>query len=243
MIRLQTLGDASIRVGRRRIGPSAEQLFAVALYVASQRGRHIARDAMLDLIWPELGDSRRHNLRQILYKLRSYGVPLESDAMHIAIPEHEVEADYDVFFAWSEGVDPTPLTRESLGEFLPGYTSVMSPALAEWIETRRSEVHAQVRRVLLASLAVHRRRDEWGDVERVARSCLLLDPFNDEATLALAEATAMAGGKTEAVKMLTRYADEMGPGTKELKLPATVLRRRIMEGMTESDEYRSLRSG
>src|ERR671922_149334 len=84
-------------------------------------------------------------------------------------------------------------------------------------------------RVLVSAIAARKSRGEWAHVERLAHQCLTIDPLNEEATLALAEAAALHGGKVEAVGILDRYLREMGPCARELRLPAVALRRRISE--------------
>ncbi|HEY8833586.1 MAG TPA: AAA family ATPase, partial [Gemmatimonadaceae bacterium] len=60
-----------------------------------------------------------------------------------------------------------------------------------------------------------------------------LDPFNETATIARAEAAAIRGNKKEAIAILDRYLEEMGSYDKYLTLPATILRKRITEKISE----------
>lgn len=234
-MRLLTLGESTIRVGRRKIGPSSELIFGTTVFLASQEGRRVSREALVELLWPDAEDlAARHSLRQAIYKVRQAGIPLEAEGGLISIPPKQLEADYDPFVRWSEDQDPTAIAPHARGEFLPSYAPGLSAAFDAWLEERRAAVHGHVRRVLLAAIAEHRRRDQWADVERVARQCLGFDPFNDEATLALAEATAMAGGKSEAVAIIDRYADEMGIDATDMLARAQTLKRRIMERVRDS---------
>src|SRR5207253_2159354 len=57
--------------------------------------------------------------------------------------------------------------------------------------------------------------------------------FNETAVLGLAEASAMRGGKRKAISILDRYLAEVEGGPGDLKLPATLLRRRIVERVPE----------
>src|SRR5699024_4806577 len=88
------------------------------------------------------------------------------------------------------------------GEFLAGYAPRFSAPFAAWVEEQRGVVHARLRRALLSLLADERRRGNWGLVETLARKCLLVDPLNEEATMALAEATALSGSKRAALQLL-----------------------------------------
>ena len=55
------------------------------------------------------------------------------------------------------------------------------------------------------------------------------DPLNEEATLALAEATALNGSKASAVAILDHFIAELNAGPRDIRIPASVLRRRIAE--------------
>ena len=58
-------------------------------------------------------------------------------------------------------------------------------------------------------------------------------PYNEEAVLVLAEAHAMRGAKLEGINILETYLDEVGRKPDDLKLPASVMRRRIAEGLAQ----------
>src|SRR5437764_14069953 len=86
-------------------------------------------------------------------------------------------------------------------------------------------------RIVLGIIARERVRSEWVEVERNATRLLRFQPYNEEATLALAEAYAMRGGKLQAMEILDRYLSEVGTGPTDLRVPATVMRRRIADRM------------
>jgi hypothetical protein len=70
---------------------------------------------------------------------------------------------------------------------------------------------------------------------------LAFDPLNEEATLSLAEATALAGSKIEALALLDRYVAELGvERPARLELPPALLRRRIAERLPEAPASRPL---
>jgi DNA-binding SARP family transcriptional activator/tetratricopeptide (TPR) repeat protein len=228
VIRLGTLGESVIETKGGRYGPEAELVFAFCVFMAAQRGRRVSRQAVLEVLWPRVSEERRrHNLRQLLYKLRRAGIPFEVDGTHVSLRSEDVQADYDVYYSARVAEGDAAVVEAPGGQFLAGYAPTFSPVFGEWVEERRSEVHAQMRRVQLAAVASLRQRGEWSLVDRLCRRVLELDPLNEEATLALAESTAMSGSKAAAVAMLDRYSEELVPGARELKLPASVLRRRI----------------
>ena len=231
MIRLHALGACVIEVGDHQIGPDAEMAFALLLVLVLAHGRVMPRQALVDLLWPAAEPDRaRHNLRQTLYKLRQLGVPLETHAHQVRLPAEAIVPDV-LLHGDVERAPMSDLLRpeQAFGEFLAGYTPRVSDAFSRWVEEQRHALHGRLRRAVLSLLLDERRRGNWGVVETLARKCLQLDPLNEEATLALAEATALTGSKHAALGILDGYLAEMGDRAGELRLPAAVLRRRIAE--------------
>lgn len=233
MVRLRAVGECLIEVGEGRVGPDAEMAFALLLVLTLGRGRPLGRQWLVDLLWPATSERRaRHNLRQTLYKLRQLGVPAESEGHHIRIPIEEI-APCPLLDEEGDEVNQLLLDPDHpFGEFLAGYTPQVSGAFSIWLDGERDRMHARLRRAILALMLDERRRGGWGVVEMLARKCLQLDPLNEEATLALAEAIALTGSKRSALAIIDGYLDELGgpeSGAGDLRLPATVVRKRIAE--------------
>ena len=226
---LQTLGAARVVLGRNRVVPSNGTLFALLMRVAYTAGLRVRRDELLGLLWPGLTVERqRGNLRQALYKARALGIDitLEGDTVRlnpaqvaITFSREQTAALFDRDVVRGE---------EPFGVFLPGYVAPW-PELAEWVEGQRSVVHAGVRRVLAEQLRARRERADWTGAERLARWLLQFDALNEDATLTLAECTMLAGSKAEAVAILDRYLEEIGPTAGDIRLPATTLRKRFTD--------------
>lgn len=230
MIRLRTLGEAVVEVDGVKYGPDYDVLFAGLVYLTTERGRQVPRAVLAELLWPRLpGERARHNLRQLLYRMRMAGVPVDGAREHVLLPERLVAPTFSAHPAPERLVAERGAGTLVIGAFLPGYDPTFSDPFAEWVERTRATIEGRVRRVLLEVAQAHKLRGEWAEVEALASECLRLDPLNEEATFARAEAIAMVGGKNEAVEILDRYLAELGPTRSELKLPATVLRRRIAE--------------
>ncbi|MEP6508055.1 MAG: AAA family ATPase, partial [Gemmatimonadales bacterium] len=79
----------------------------------------------------------------------------------------------------------------------------------------------------LETMALQRMQGHWAAVEKSAVRILAIAPFNEEATLALAEAHAMRGSKLEGQRILDAYLLEVGDSSTDLRVPATIMRRRI----------------
>ncbi|HKW47328.1 MAG TPA: hypothetical protein VJN70_07780, partial [Gemmatimonadaceae bacterium] len=95
---IRTLGTVTIEIGARRIGPSSGRLFALVLYLASRRGHPVSRRVVQELLFPAAEAARAaHNLRQLLYRLRQLGVPLEADSDQIRLSADWFSIDcYDI---------------------------------------------------------------------------------------------------------------------------------------------------
>lgn len=218
VIELHTFGDAMIRVGEKDIRPSAPVLFAALLYLCVERGRRVPRAALQELLFPEKDErSGAHSLRQLLYKLRQLGVPLETDASSVSLLKKSVRQDH-------QEVEP----------FLPGYRPSFSDRFSRWLEEVRFRVSAAARNRLLSSVVLARSAGDYTHAAEHATALLKIDPLNEEGTLALAEALVLSGQKVEALRLLDEYTREVGIVSEKLVLPAAIVRRRISERFTDS---------
>lgn len=227
-VRCRILGQAEIHTRGIRLTPESELQFGLALYFCAQAGREVPRDELVRLFWPGHGmEAGRHCLRQAIYRLRVLGVAVRSSAKSAVLDTHFVEADFAP--AAAEGAPASAYLRLTDVSVLPGYSPRFSRPFANWVEDFRGEVGGRIRRGLVRAISEMRARGRYADVERLCRFCLHLDPLNEEATLALAESVALAGGKVEAVGLIDRYAGEIGRYQPELRVPASLLRERISD--------------
>ncbi len=170
--------------------------------------------------------SARHSLREIFYQLRQAGVEIVSDAHGVELAAEGVRSDFGDMIGG--GRPDASQLRALEGGFLPGYAPTHSEAFAEWYEGYRAKSIFELCKAVLRQVAQAKSAGDWGTTEKAARACLALDPLNEEATLASAEMLAMGGARVQAVELLDRYAIEVGR-TPNLRVPITILRRRIAE--------------
>ncbi len=229
MVRLNALGQSSIEVGDVRIGPEQPHLFAIALYLIIERGKKIPRQAIVDLIWPEVKDEKhaRQRLRQALLRLREFGIPIIGESGTLLLEKSAVETDYALL------ATPDAVCSGQSLEFLPHYLPRISDRFQDWVDTQRSRVHADVQRIFLVRMQQARNRGDWGEVDAVATECLRLDSFNEEAVMAHAECAAMRGSKRDALTILDSYMESLGGHVGTIGLPAKILRTRIAERLTD----------
>jgi AAA ATPase domain len=155
------------------------------------------------------------------------GVGIESDSDRIRLRPADVGADF-LDAASAPRLAPEQL-RAIQGGLLPGYSPDFSLPLSEWLDAFRASTAQELQRPLIRELASARASGDWHRMELAARASLALDPLNDEGTLGLAESLALTGSKAAAIQLLDRYLEEIGPRSRDLCLPATILRRRIGE--------------
>ncbi|MDP9201254.1 MAG: AAA family ATPase [Gemmatimonadota bacterium] len=200
-------------------------MFAAALYLVLERGKRVSRARLASLLWPRVAEkARAHRLRQTILQLKKLGIIVRADRDNLQISQHDARSDIDEFLA----APTASIAHSNSLEFLPGYSPPFSEPLLEWVDTMREATHASVMRLLVNELDRSRLRGDWPSVETISTRCRILDPLNESAVLAQAEATAMRGSKRQAVELLEQYLREVGPGT-DIKLPASLLRKRIKE--------------
>jgi DNA-binding SARP family transcriptional activator len=230
MIVLRALGKAEIDTGKATLTPSQEMVFAAALYLILARGKSVSRQHLASLLWPQAAEkTRSHRLRQTILQLKKVGFGITADRNTLQCSEH----DHRNESAEIAGTGADMLTSHASLEFLPGYSPTFSDPFRDWVDAQREEANAHVTRRLVTELNTARTKADWLTCDRLARQCLKLDPFNESAVLAQAEASAMRGSKTQAIEILDRYLIEVGSDNPDLKLSASVLRRRITDRIPE----------
>lgn len=229
MIVLRALGNAEIETDVATLTPSQEMVFAAALYLILERGKRVSRTGLASLLWPRVDEKvRAHRLRQTIHQLKKLGIVVRADRDKLQIADNDTHSDVDELHSFEP---PGTFERESF-EFLPGHKVCFSEPYRDWVDAKRDETHAVLTRRLVTSIRVARANGDWENCEKLAVRCRGLDPFNESAVLAHAEASAMRGSKIEAVAILDAYVREVGP-TADIRLPATLLRRRITERLPE----------
>jgi len=230
VIVLRALGNAEIDTGVATLTPSQEIVFAAALYLILERGKRVSRTRLASLLWPQVVEkTRAHRLRQALLQLKKLGFIVKADRHSLQYIQHDIQTD--IAELPSMGADT--LAMHPCLEFLPSYAPTFSEVFRDWVDGQREAAHAHVTSHLVTQLNTARTRGDWLTCDKFARQCRSLDPFNESAVLAQAEACAMRGSKTQAIEILDRYLLDVGSDNQDLKLPASVLRRRITERLPE----------
>jgi DNA-binding SARP family transcriptional activator len=224
MIKFRALGTAEIQTATATLTPSQQVLFGAAIYLLLAKGKPVSRSAIAATLWPKAPRlKQRHRLRQTVLQLKKAGIPVVSDGEAIHVPTVYRCVDLDEVLASPQGI--TQFSGHL--EFLAGYHPEFSAQFQDWVDEVRAKAHASLTQLLLPKLNLARDAGNWLEVDRLATDCLTLDPYNESAVLARAEAFAMRGQKAAAVSMLDSYIAEVAATNSQLALPATLLRRRV----------------
>jgi DNA-binding SARP family transcriptional activator len=227
---LRILGESIIEVGSSTVEPSATHVFALALYMAIERGKLVPRSVVADHLFPDSSaSSGAHNLRQLVYRLRQRGAPLECTPAAMILHADRVSGEPESVLSQSYA-EALRNTRPLL--LLPGYEPPTKP-LSTWLENYRDELTHKLQGRLSKDLQRARQGADWLAVEKFARLMLDIDPLNESATLGLAESIARTGSKQKALTLLRAYAHDVGISSEALTLPSRILTRRISEDIAQ----------
>jgi DNA-binding SARP family transcriptional activator len=234
-LRLNALGEVAIHVGGNRLDPSAEILFASGLYLILEKAGATSRTELQEILWPHVSQTvRAHRLRQTLLKLKQTGFALKNvQKTKISLNGQEILLDYESLLANN---DEAQISGIPSLRILPGYEPRFSDGYAEWLDSKRSAIERQISLMLLEFIAKYRDQASWKNVQRYSERLLELQPYSEEATLALAEALALAGNKRQALDCLDRYLKEEGLPSADLRAPAATMRRKIADRLRPRED-------
>jgi DNA-binding SARP family transcriptional activator len=217
-VRARVLGECSIDVGSHSIAPDSPQLFATTLYLCYSDGRPIRRTELVDLVCPADRDRRKstHNLRQLLYRLRLLGTPLEVKGDVVRLHRDAVTSSLDQYL--SVGRDARLSIPSSQLSILPSYEPQITTQLTDWVETTRSHLASRVRAVLREDFRSYQSECRWEQVVSVAELLRDLDVASGELAAGIATGLFMLGRKDDALDALDSYlSDNDSPNGQELR--------------------------
>ena len=228
MLQLYTLGTTKISIGSFTIKPNSFRKFALLLRLAADAGRRVSRVGLHELLYPDRSElNARHSLREAIYQFRRRGIVVDSDIDTISIPQEHVRFDFARVVAGDR------LTNEDFnacaGGFLPYYAPNVSEAFSEWFDGFRARTTFALCRALVKESRTAKASGDWRRTEVAARACIAIESLNEEGILLVAEALAVGGSKSQAVKLLDDFVAEVGTFGSDLQLPAQILRQRISD--------------
>ena len=140
MLHLVTFGGLALESANEAIAPrlSAQRLALLAV-LAAEGGRHVSRERMTGLFWPDVDEERaRHSLRQAMYTLRhEVGREIIRSDFALSLDPSAITADVVEFraaLACGDRVAAATLVR---GPFLAGFYSAVGRGRARATAHRR----------------------------------------------------------------------------------------------------------
>jgi tetratricopeptide (TPR) repeat protein len=208
-VRLAIVGDCVIEIGPHRVTPASSHLFGLLLLLTLRDGKPISRQELQTLLAD--GNAPRHNLRQLLYRLRQMGLRFEDLAAGLTLIDAEIVGPVEVLRA----MDIRARSRLTLSELeiLPSYLPPLPKLFTAWVDDAKSDIDARIRQLLLVDLEVCRLSHAWDDVRRLAETLTLLDAANEEVVRSRAAAPAMPGHREAALQVLDTFTRETSPST------------------------------
>lgn len=201
-VKLRILGESVVELKDRVIGPDAPRLFALLLYLGLSTDRAVTKTELIELLFPKMSDfgNASHNLRQLLYRLRMMGVPVETERDRYHMLGTAVSSSLDEFALGSRSERVSfALSRLRI---LPEYEPTVSPQLAEWVESFRSQGTARLRSIVRNDFRAFQRACKWHQVVRCGDALDSLNGSSEETISGVAEALLMLGRKTDALDYL-----------------------------------------
>jgi DNA-binding SARP family transcriptional activator/tetratricopeptide (TPR) repeat protein len=224
---LRTLGGISIRRGSwdgPHIHIDKRRVKALLAVLAAHAHTTLTRDRVLDLLWPEAdGDSAVNNLNQTVFQLRRYldtsyrqGESPEyviSTAEHIGLADALVRSDVNEIRRLTDRA-----SNETFGRRVDAAAKAIALVKGEFLADLRyepwaSRLQLSVHNDLRSRLLPIARQDDGSYTVQIATDAAtaltLIDPFDEEATIALAECLTRSGRKIVARDLIVRYVRQL----------------------------------
>jgi len=177
--------------------------FALLIRLALEPGRRLARDYLIDLLWPDVPSVRgRHSLSQAVSVLRSTigRQSLLAPRTSLALVEGIVDVDAHRL---------ETCEAEIRGRFLEGFELRGARGFEEWRDAWAARLFPRIRDCLVGKMDAGRRIGDFATVERYAQVLEELDPHSEDAVRGIIEARAWVGDRSNALKAFTRYASRV----------------------------------
>jgi DNA-binding SARP family transcriptional activator len=224
---LRTLGGISLRRGSWH-GPivtvEKKRVRALLAVLGAHAHTTLTRDMAIDLLWPDAdGDSAINNLNQTVFQLRRYldptysqgespeyvtstseQVALANDLVHTDIQEIRRLSDRLAGSSWPQRQEIATKTIALVkGEFLADLR------YEPWATRLQIGVHNEIRAKLLPIAAQATGLYDVQVAVDAATALVSIDPFDEAATLALADGLTRTGRRVAARDLLIRYAEQV----------------------------------
>lgn len=178
--------------------------FALLIRLALDPGRRVTRDALIELLWPDVpAHHARHSLAQAVSVLKG-----KLGREHLQVQKSTLALNADVVdtdVAQLDGCDV-----DIRGTVLEGFDIPGAAAFEHWKDEWRARLAPRIRDSLVKQMDAGRRIGDFATVERSAQLLYDLEPLSEDAVRGLMEARAWAGDRTNALKIYNRFVAALG---------------------------------
>jgi DNA-binding SARP family transcriptional activator/tetratricopeptide (TPR) repeat protein len=199
------VGASVIVLGSAEITPAASHLFALLLALSLSPHAAWTRRGLQDLLFGRAEDrTGAHRLRQLLYRLRGYGLELREDSsgvVSVVNPVADPLADAAVAAAAVAG-------GGAEGAILPLYAPRLPETFLEWLDEQRELLARRLTAMRASALRAARDGQDWSAALRIAAALHATEPHHEEWAHAAAEAQAMLGRRDDALDTIDRFVRE-----------------------------------
>ena len=212
-LQIYTLGRFQVLRGSLPIPPSSWQprrkTRLLFLYLLSHRPRPVARDELLDALWPDLPpDSASLALNTTFSDLRKLLEPYLGKGM----PSHYLARDGDCYRfdpassiwydvqAFEQAARAGVASLRAAQELYRGDFLLEEPYL-DWVVRERERLHSLYLNLLVSMLEAQTRQGAWHEGVDLARRILEQEPWLEEVWRAEMTCLAMLGRRSEAIQV------------------------------------------
>ena len=237
IIRLSLFGDSRIFINGKPITSGATHLFALTFLLAHKQERRITRLELQRFLFQSISARQAsHNLRQLLYRLRSLGIELDERPTGLRLVDSSIcGADEHL-----RSLSPREVgaLRSDAISFLPSYTPNLPTTYLKWVDSVRDAAEHQLRLSLHRQLDTFRDSQAWATAVHLGRLLLEGDPCNEGIVATVAESLAILGRRQESLSLIDRYAREVAGEQRSSRLQSLRLRvNRLPESKREPGIY------
>jgi len=249
---LRTLGGLSLHRGGWR-GPMVKiekrRVRALLAVLGAHAHTTLTRDVAIDILWPEAdGDSAVNNLNQTVFQLRRCIEPsykqgetpeyVISSAEQLALAPDLVHTDLHELRRLNDRL-PNANWQQRQEAARKAIALVRGEFLADlryetWASRLQVRVHNEVRARLLPIALQPNGAFDVQVATDAATALIAIDPFDEAATLALAECLSTSERRIAARDLLLRYADQLRTELDDEPSPGVLATTQRMRGLNQA---------
>jgi DNA-binding SARP family transcriptional activator/TolB-like protein len=183
---------------------------ALLAILATYRGRPVAREKLVGLLWAEHpGDAARHLLSESLYVLKKTlgDQTFTSVGDEVALNPNALESDVASFEAALESNEPGRAVVLYRGPFLDGFYLSAADEFNRWVESERDRLARLYAEALERLAGTEEIRENYLEASRWWRRLNAWDPYSSRVVLRLMSALEAGGEHAAALRAASEHAD------------------------------------